>query len=85
MNLVTIDGPEDVILGLRDIPDMILVLVTGQALPSGLLRVSAYATDRAIAEIIDRGGTVDVEMDNEQLRLHTEELFQLIESSEPIV
>jgi len=75
LNFIYIDGPRDTLLALRDIADMVLRLKGAQTLPDGNLRVSAYATDDAITEIQNRGASVTVIFNNDELKARTDELF----------
>jgi len=79
LNLILIDGTEDTLLGLQDIPDMILEFGSARALPSGQVRVAAYATDRAITEIETRGATVGMVVNNQDLQARLDDLFQKID------
>jgi hypothetical protein len=76
MNLIRIDGTEETVRGLTDIPDIILVLGDAERLPDGLIRTSAYATDRAIGVIESRGATIERLLDNEQFAEHTAAVFE---------
>ena len=75
MNYIYIDGPLDTVRGLVDVPDMILRLKGPKSLGDGNIRVSAYATDEAITEVQNRGATVTVIFDNDEMAARTNELF----------
>lgn len=75
MNYIYIDGPLDTVRGLVDVQDMILRLKGPQSLGDGNIRVSAYATDEAITEVQNRGATVTVIFDDDEMAARTNELF----------
>ena len=75
MNYIYIDGPLDTVRALVDVPDMILQLKGPEDLGDGNIRVSAYATDEAITEVQNRGATVTVIFDNDEMAARTNELF----------
>jgi len=75
MNFVYIDGSADLLIGLLDIPDMVLRLKGAETLEPGTLRASAYATDRAIGEVQGRGGVVTTIFNNDEMASRTAELF----------
>lgn len=75
MNYIYIEGPIDTVWGLVDVPDMLLQLMGPEDLGDGNIRVSAYATDEAVTEVQNRGATVTVIFDNEEMAARTKELF----------
>jgi hypothetical protein len=75
LNYIYIDGPPDTLRGLVDVPDMILRLKGPESLEDGNIRVSAYATDEAITEVQNRGATVTVVFNNDEMAARTNELF----------
>jgi hypothetical protein len=75
LNFVYIDGPAEMLLGLKDIRDIDVQLSSSEILPDGQIRVAGYATDEAIGEIQGRGATVTVIFNNEELQARTDELF----------
>jgi hypothetical protein len=79
MNLIQIEGPDETVRGLIDVPDMILVLVSTDRLADGRVRTAAYATDRAIGEIEARGATVERLLDNEQVDEQVAAVFERFE------
>jgi hypothetical protein len=85
MNMIFIDGAPNILVGLGDIPDMIFDLNSAEPLEDGNFRVGALATDDAIAEIQSRGATVGILEDNDAVAARLDELYTLIDASEPPV
>jgi hypothetical protein len=83
MNFITIDGPTDILIGLEDIPGTIIEFNSAEELPDGNIRIAGYATDDAITEIESRGATVNVVENNEALQARLDQLYEIIDSSEP--
>lgn len=83
MNLVEIEGLEATVRELRDIPDVILVPSSTKFLDEGRIRMGAYATDRAVPEIENRGATVTTVIDNAALAARFADLDARIGQSEP--
>jgi hypothetical protein len=83
LNLVFIEGSQETLVGLDDIADLILDLKSAEEGTGGNVRVGAYATDRAIGEIESRGATVTILQDNADLQATLDDLFTLIENSDP--
>ena len=82
MNLIRMIGPEDVVAGLNDIADLIIIDSSGKTLNTGNVQLSGYATDRAITEIESRGAVVEVLMDNAELEDHYDDLYSNIDSGD---
>lgn len=84
MKLVDIEGPEEVVRGLRDVPDIILVPTSSDILDGGRIRMSAYVTSRAATEIEARGTTLTTVIDEAELEARFAELDAIIAAkSEP--
>jgi hypothetical protein len=78
VKLVDIEGPEDVVRGLRDIPDIILVPTSSDSLDGGRLRMSACVTARAVPVIEARGATITTLFDDDETAAHFAALDALI-------
>lgn len=83
MNFVQIEGVESAVRRLRDLRDVILVPATTEFLGGGRIRMDAFATDRAIGEIEERGASVTVLEDNDDMRARFADLDASIEGREP--
>jgi hypothetical protein len=80
MRLVQIEGAEEVVRGLADLPDVILVPPTTEPLGDGRISMAAYASGRAVAEIESRGATVTTKIDDAELGARLADLDSHIES-----
>jgi len=68
MNLMRIEGPQDVMLGITDIPDLGVLGRQAVQLPNGNWAVSAYASDAAVATLQVRGCAVDIAQTDQQVQ-----------------
>lgn len=78
MKLVAVEGPEEVVRGLEDIPDVVLVLSTIAFLDGGRIRVSGYASERAIPLVEARNATVTTIIDEAELAARFADLDEAI-------
>lgn len=83
--MIFIDGAPSILVGLGDIPGIILDLNSAEPLDDGNFRVGALATDDVIAEIQSRGATVGILEDNASMEARLDELYTLIDAGEPPV
>jgi hypothetical protein len=84
VNLVRVQGADEVVRGIRDMEEAIVVWTSLERLDDGV-SVAAYATDAAVTEIEGRGLTVTVVSDNAALDAQLEELLGSIGREEPPV
>jgi hypothetical protein len=74
LKLVAVEGPEEVVRALGDIPDLVLVLGTIAFLDGGRIRVSGYAGELAIPLVEARNATVTTIIDEAELAARFAEL-----------
>jgi hypothetical protein len=79
MRLVQIEGTEDTVRGLTDLPDVILVPPSTELLGDGRISMAAYASGRAVAEIESRGATATTKIDDAELAARLADLDSHIE------
>lgn len=83
MRLVRIEGPEETVRGVADMPDVILVRPSTDRLGDGRISMAAYASEAAVAEIESRGATVTTKISGAELEARLNELDAHIAGQQP--
>ena len=77
--IVRISGSADALRGLRQVVGLSLVIHSGGKTDTGLRRITAYATDAAVAEVQSRGLAIEVVVDAQTLATQLDTLLGQIE------
>ena len=77
--IVQISGSAEALRGLRQVGGLSIDIHSGDTTDTGLRRITAYATDAAVAEVQARGLAVEVVVDAQTLTTQQDTLLGQVE------